>query len=126
MPTLDPEYRYFHESWDALRMLDAQLMLFGPWFVYPRYAIQELWPPSSHQRGGARATERGRLPAARTRAHPSCSEKVSLKISKDPKYTLKAGVLRNTVAVKPWKGASAPLMRNERATHSPMVLKGGT
>jgi len=48
MPTLDPEYRYFHESWDALRVLDAQLMLFGPWFVYPRYAIQELWPPSSH------------------------------------------------------------------------------
>ena len=60
------------------------------------------------------------------RAHPSCSENVSLKISKDPKYTLKAGVLRNTVALKPWKGASAPLIRNDRATHSPMDLKGGT
>ena len=48
MPTLDPEYVYFNDSWDALRQLNAQLMLFGPWFVYPRYAIQELWPPSPH------------------------------------------------------------------------------
>ena len=48
MPTLDPEYVFFQESWDALRQLNAQLMLFGPWFVYPRYAIQELWPPSPH------------------------------------------------------------------------------
>ena len=48
MPTLDPEYLYFNQSWDALQQLNAQLMLFGPWFVYPRYAIQELWPPSPH------------------------------------------------------------------------------
>ena len=48
MPTLDPDYLYFHQSWDALQQLNAQLMLFGPWFVYPRYAIQELWPPSPH------------------------------------------------------------------------------
>eukprot|EP01051_Picozoa_sp_SAG22_P026482 SAG22_NODE_8378_length_660_cov_1.089127_1_plen_187_part_01 len=48
MPTLDPEYRYFDEVWDWLRILAPQQMLFGPWFVFPRYATQELWPPSPH------------------------------------------------------------------------------
>jgi hypothetical protein len=48
MPTLDPSYVYYEQAWGTMRTLEPDMFLYGPWFVYPRYAIQSLWPMSPH------------------------------------------------------------------------------
>jgi hypothetical protein len=40
MTGVTPEYRCFDEVWEAQRQLNAQHVLYGPYFVYPRYDIQ--------------------------------------------------------------------------------------